>query len=156
MVSFLNPNFHEIFIHNLLYHGLRTHEWQLDYKFFGAKLITQIQMNISLECMKSFFCRKNSWLIQNQGLGRHRDKVSPKSATKNTENTPQFIWQVWEIGQNIWDVLEKTLLAVFSPMFINRTNSLVNADLFYANFTKGRVLYGRSAYFWSARKNYLK
>ena len=64
-----------------------TDAWQLDSKFFRAKLIAQIQINISLKCLKSFFCRKNSWLIQNQGLGRHGDKVYPKSATKNTENT---------------------------------------------------------------------
>ena len=49
--------------------------WCLDFKFFKAKIITQIGRYF-YKCLKnSVFWRKNVWLMQNQGLGRHSDDI---------------------------------------------------------------------------------
>ena len=65
-----------------------TDAWCLDFKFFKAEIITQIGRYF-YKCLKnSVFWRKNVWLMQNQGLGRHSDDICGE---RNTPNTPQFI-----------------------------------------------------------------
>ena len=34
------------------------------------------------------------------------EKICAESATKNTPDTPQFVWPIDPISQNIWNVLE--------------------------------------------------
>ena len=42
--------------------GSRTMDaWCLDYKYFTAKIITQTQIDIPLDCLRSFFYRNNVW-----------------------------------------------------------------------------------------------
>ena len=47
--------------------------------------------------------------MQNQGFGRHSDKVEAKSTTENTPNIQKNIWPIWPIDENILGMLEKYL-----------------------------------------------
>ena len=45
--------------------------------------------------------------MQYQGLGWQSGKIGGKSATKNSENTPQYIKPIIPISQKSWDMLKK-------------------------------------------------
>ena len=54
--------------------------------------------------------RNHGWIMENNGLGAHNDKMCAESLTGNTPNTPQFIRPICPNWPIIWDVFEKSPL----------------------------------------------
>ena len=69
-------------------------------------LISYLGYILVRSCEQSFFCRKKQLNDENHAQGTHSAKMGADSLA---ENTPKNIWPTCQIGQNVWDIVEKSL-----------------------------------------------